>query len=803
MTSDTSFVGGDAKYNCSIDDCDLPLVVVCIGCTQFFCTIALYFVTRYYRERARLGSRKASELLTLPVYNLAYQYVLFMGLVVSTSNALELVVTNVWKSTWKFTLYTIPSVGIAFFLMHQGVGNQAMKRSVGIALISSSIVCGSALLTYFYSSQRTYFAVWAGCLSMYFCFYMFLWLAPYSLLHRRPAAVQYGRYMSITTSMLTAINLYVAISLDSMSVCICMTISSCVEFLLPIIILRTMVADSRYWQGLVNINSDSSLNQPLVGMWDHFGRDTIATVADTIETLEKQVIPIIPFGNISMDTNCYVAGGAARVYRGKVKNQEVAIKMLFCIDLTPERVVDFCREATLLYSLRSPNVVMCNGVSIMPPALCLLTEYCLYGSLFDFLHTERTFEFVRFIRSVYQDKYRDDYNDAVSYGMKKSKATTMFDMIGGLLRGQEEKNPEQSANQISKRDEIEGVAIYSPMDNTRSSFPATNSFSVNMTRTHGMSEGGSSINTKASRQYLDMNDIESSRSVSTRISITQREMDKEKFKSAASYLNSKLMGYGLGPKGQQNKFEDLKVRNRVGSASKSHGKLVGKLLLKQSGDLSKNKMSEKDLEKRISFFTSSDGVYSDDSGLQSRDSNFSQNNSSNNNNNHNSLPRSSSGLPESFYIPENLRESFLLGKSMPYLLKLRMARDCCAGVEFLHSKGLLHCDIKSLNFLVTENLVVKLSDLGEARAMVSKEGLHSSEARALPQNINWTAPEVLDFAYDGFVNFKADVWSLTMVIAELMSGEVPFDTETLRRLEVQLFLEKIGNFNPKYFCNEV
>lgn len=48
-------------------------------------------------------------------------------------------------------------------------------------------------------------------------------------------------------------------------------------------------------------------------------------------------------------------------------------------------------------------------------------------------------------------------------------------------------------------------------------------------------------------------------------------------------------------------------------------------------------------------------------------------------------------------------------------LRLKMVRDCCAGVAFLHSRGLMHCDIKSLNFLVTKDFIVKLSDLGEAR----------------------------------------------------------------------------------------
>jgi hypothetical protein len=56
-----------------------------------------------------------------------------------------------------------------------------------------------------------------------------------------------------------------------------------------------------------------------------------------------------------------------------------------------------------------------------------------------------------------------------------------------------------------------------------------------------------------------------------------------------------------------------------------------------------------------------------------------------------------------------------LGYCLPMSMRVKMVRDCCAGVAFLHSRGLMHCDIKSLNFLVTRDFVVKLSDLGEAR----------------------------------------------------------------------------------------
>jgi serine/threonine protein kinase len=40
-----------------------------------------------------------------------------------------------------------------------------------------------------------------------------------------------------------------------------------------------------------------------------------------------------------------------------------------------------------------------------------------------------------------------------------------------------------------------------------------------------------------------------------------------------------------------------------------------------------------------------------------------------------------------------------VGRSLPFLVKLSMARDAAAGVAFLHTNRMMHCDIKSLNFL--------------------------------------------------------------------------------------------------------
>jgi serine/threonine protein kinase len=81
-----------------------------------------------------------------------------------------------------------------------------------------------------------------------------------------------------------------------------------------------------------------------------------------------------------MDVSKYFSGGSARVYRGRYDiDKEVAIKILFCVELTPDKVISFCNEVTLLNSLQHPNIVKAYGVAIMPPAISLVIfiEYIL------------------------------------------------------------------------------------------------------------------------------------------------------------------------------------------------------------------------------------------------------------------------------------------------------------------------------------------------------------------------------------------------------------------------------------------
>lgn len=85
--------------------------------------------------------------------------------------------------------------------------------------------------------------------------------------------------------------------------------------------------------------------------------------------------------------------------------------------------------------------------------------------------------------------------------------------------------------------------------------------------------------------------------------------------------------------------------------------------------------------------------------------------------------------------------------------------------------------------LVTTNLTVKLADLGEAIILNDVD----KEKRLFPSNINWSSPETLNTDNPN-INQSADVWSLGMVIFEIISGDVPFDTDKYRAMTLEQFI---------------
>ena len=108
------------------------------------------------------------------------------------------------------------------------------------------------------------------------------------------------------------------------------------------------------------------------------------------------------------------------------------------------------------------------------------------------------------------------------------------------------------------------------------------------------------------------------------------------------------------------------------------------------------------------------------------------------------------------------------GKPRPYSgYNRRIALGIARGLAYLHSRGIVHLDVKSLNVLLAHDLTAKLADCGAARALGDRDGATLTSPAG---TLAWMAPEIMlgEHATD-----KADMHSFGVVLWELSTGERP------------------------------
>jgi serine/threonine-protein kinase len=142
----------------------------------------------------------------------------------------------------------------------------------------------------------------------------------------------------------------------------------------------------------------------------------------------------------------------------------------------------------------------------------------------------------------------------------------------------------------------------------------------------------------------------------------------------------------------------------------------------------------------------------------------------------------------------DLEEYTVKDKTLPLRETLSIISDVAEALEFAHSKGIVHRDIKPANIMrLKETKEIKVTDFGIARITASSK----TKTGVILGTPSYMSPEQISGKK---VDGRSDIFSLGVVMFELLAGEKPFTGDDITVLMYQVAREKhpsIREIKPK------
>ncbi len=122
--------------------------------------------------------------------------------------------------------------------------------------------------------------------------------------------------------------------------------------------------------------------------------------------------------------------------------------------------------------------------------------------------------------------------------------------------------------------------------------------------------------------------------------------------------------------------------------------------------------------------------------------------------------------------------------ALPYEVAISIGIKVAKALECAHKSGIIHRDVKPQNILVNEEGVVKVTDFGIAKSMDSSTIAHTNSVMG---SAHYFSPEQAKGTY---TDYRTDLYSLGIVLYEMVTGVVPFNGDSPVTVAVKHIQEK-------------